>query len=223
MKGKWRVMSWLSAGFLAAAMLVPLTLHSARNVVMGKLEFEGKSGTVRDSGVWIDGQYVGYMKELKGSKSVLLLPGEHQVSVRQDGYQDFTETVQIQPGSTHLVSVMMAKAPVTMPPVLATVKVAVDPPRAAVFVDGLYVGHAGELAGIGRGLLVGPGSHQIKIALPGYQTFQTEIKPSATQKVEIKTHLLKTDASPAEPLVQTETGQASPPAGPRQAATAQSH
>ena len=64
MKGKWRVMSWLSAGFLAAAMLVPLTLHSARNVVMGKLEFEGKSGTVRDSGVWIDGQYVGYMKGL---------------------------------------------------------------------------------------------------------------------------------------------------------------
>ena len=65
----------------------------AENQVMGEIQFEGKSHVEKTSGVWIDGQYVGYLKELKGSKKVLLLPGEHTITVRQDGYQDFTQRV----------------------------------------------------------------------------------------------------------------------------------
>jgi hypothetical protein len=53
---------------------------------MGELQFEGKSKLEKRSGVWIDGQYVGYLKELKGAKKVLLLLGEHEISVRQNGY-----------------------------------------------------------------------------------------------------------------------------------------
>ena len=55
----------------------------ADNRVMGEVQFEGASKVERDSGVWIDGQYVGYLKELKGNKKVMLLPGEHEISVRQ--------------------------------------------------------------------------------------------------------------------------------------------
>ena len=55
----------------------------AQNKVVGELEFEGKTKLERDSGVWIDGNYVGYLKELKGSKKVTLLPGQHEVVVRQ--------------------------------------------------------------------------------------------------------------------------------------------
>jgi hypothetical protein len=58
---------------------------------MGEIQFEGKSHVEKTSGVWVDGEYVGYLKELKGSKKVLLLPGEHVVTVRHDGYQDFTQ------------------------------------------------------------------------------------------------------------------------------------
>src|SRR5713101_1585328 len=73
------------------------------NDVMGEIQFEGKSHVEKTSGVWVDGQYVGYLKELKGSKKVLLLPGEHVITVRQDGYQDFTEHVVLQPGEKHIV------------------------------------------------------------------------------------------------------------------------
>ena len=93
----------------------------------------------------------------------------------------------------------------------ATVKVAVNPSRSAVFLDSLFVGHVGEFEGVGRGMLVGPGTHQIRIALPGYQTFETTINPIADQKVEIKTDLVKSDVPLAEPLVNTETGRATPP------------
>ncbi|HTA26070.1 MAG TPA: PEGA domain-containing protein [Terriglobales bacterium] len=187
-------------------LVVPVLLLShvanAENHVMGEIQFEGKSHVEKTSGVWVDGEYVGYLKELKGSKKVLLLPGEHTVTVRQDGYQDFTERVQVQPGEKQMVNVVMEKAPTgPLPAVTATVKITVHPSRAAVFLDGLFVGHVGEFEGAGRGMLVGPGTHQIRIALPGYQTFETDIDPIANQKVEVKTDLVKNGAAPAEPLV----------------------
>jgi hypothetical protein len=107
-----------------------------------------------------------------------------------------------------------------LPDVTATVKIAVNPSRAAVFVDGLFVGHVGEFEGMGRAMLVAPGTHQIKIALPGYQTFETDINPLANQKVEIKTELVKNGVPLAGPLVKTETSAATVPSDAREAATA---
>src|SRR5271154_3787044 len=94
---------------LLAIALCPWTF--AENTVMGEIQLEGKSHVEKTSGVWVDGQYVGYLKELKGSKKVLLLPGEHTISVRQDGYQDFTQRVMVEPGQKQVVSVLMQKAP----------------------------------------------------------------------------------------------------------------
>ena len=53
---------------------------SAQNSdVLGEVQFEGKTKVEETSGVWVDGQYVGYLKELKASKKVLLLPGQHTI------------------------------------------------------------------------------------------------------------------------------------------------
>jgi hypothetical protein len=196
---------------LVSALLLPASMY-AENDVMGEIQFEGKSHVEKTSGVWVDGEYVGYLKELKGSKKVLLLPGEHVITVRQDGYQDFTERIHVQPGETEVVRVAMEKAPTgPLPDVTAVVKIAVNPSRAAVFLDGLFVGHVGEFEGLGRGMLVAPGTHRIKIALPGYQTFETDIETLANQKVEIKTDLVKNGAPLAGPLVKAETSDATPP------------
>ena len=203
---------------LISALLLPAPMY-AENDVMGEIQFEGRSHVEKTSGVWVDGEYVGYLKELKGSKKVLLLPGEHVISVRQDGYQDFTDRILVQPGQTEVLRVTMEKAPTgPLPDVTATVKIAVSPMRAAVFVDGLFVGHVGEFDGLGRGMLVTPGTHQIRIALPGYQTFETDINPLANQKVEIKTDLVKNGAPLAEPLVKRETSAATPPSVVHEAA-----
>jgi PEGA domain len=110
-----------------------------------------------------------------------------------------------------------------LPSVTATVKIAVNPSRAAVFLDGLFVGHVGEFEGAGRGMLVAPGAHQIRIALPGYQTFETDINPIANQKVEIKTELVKNGAPLTEPLVKTEASDATPPSIARDPGTAPQH
>jgi len=71
------VLLWIL--LLVAAFLLPIPVHAA-NEVMGEIQFEGKSHVEETSGVWVDGEYVVYLKELKGSKKVLLLPGEHVIN-----------------------------------------------------------------------------------------------------------------------------------------------
>lgn len=197
-----QTMSWLSICFALAVLLVPAADRAlyGQNAVMGEIQFEGKSNVEKSSGVWIDGQYVGYLKELKGSKKIMLLPGEHVISVRQAGYKDFTQQIVVHPGDTQIVQVAMAKDTTnTMPSVTAEVKLSVNPSRAAVFLDERFIGHVGEFQGAGRALLVAPGEHRIKIALPGYKTFETDINPIANQKVEVKTELQKSDEPLTDP------------------------
>jgi hypothetical protein len=162
------------------------------NQVMGEVQFEGVTKVERDSGVWIDGQYVGYLKELKGDKKVMLLPGEHQISVRQAGLDDFVRRIVVEPGQKQTVRVAMQKsAGWVTPSALSTLKLTVQPNRAAVFLDGRYVGHVGEFGGKFHSLEIAPGKHRIKIELPGYRTFETEINLLAGQKSEVKTELMK--------------------------------
>ena len=207
------------AVLLAMFCLLLADLAYAGNEVMGELIFEGKSKVEKTSGVWVDGQYVGYLKELKGSKKVLLLPGEHTVAVKQNGYRDFVQKVNLQPGEKVVVNVAMERGPTgVMPAVTSTVKIVVNPSRAAVFLDGLFVGHVGEFDSAGQGLLIAPGPHKIKIALPGYQTFETEISPLPNQKVEVKTDLVKGESTENGPLLDQNGNERVPP--PPEPATA---
>ena len=189
--------------FLVFAWLVPGGIFAKQNQVMGRVEFDAPTKVEKTSGVWVDGQYVGYLQELKGSKSVPLLPGVHNITVKQDGYQAYAQQVSVEPDKTVVVRVAMAKAQMApFPADPATLKFDVDPTRAAVFMDGLFVGHVAEFKGHWRGMLIPPGAHRIKIALPGYQTFETAINAAAHQTVEVKTRLARTSAPLETPLVQ---------------------
>jgi len=159
---------------------------------MGELKFNGATGVEKDAGVWIDGVYLGFVKELKGDKKVLLLPGKHELTVRQSGYNDFVREVVVEPGQVQKVRVTMHLMPGARPPAITTeLKLKVAPGRAAVFLDDNYVGHASEFGGALHALLISPGKHRIKVALAGYQTFETEVSLLAGQKSEVKTELVK--------------------------------
>src|SRR2546430_14042670 len=95
----------------------------ADNKVLGELQLEGATKVEKTSGVWIDGQYLGYLDELKGSKKILLLPGTHKLAVRQNGYIDFTRDVVLHPGEKQFVSVTMMKdTRYVMPAVTSEIK-----------------------------------------------------------------------------------------------------
>jgi len=184
--------------FLGSTLLIIPSATPAQNQVLGEVKLVGKTKADKTSGVWIDGQYVGYVSELKDDNKLLLLPGEHEISVRQSGYTDFTQKVVIEPKKRVILQVVMLRAPGTaLPKVTSEIKLYVSPERAAVFVDDAFVGNVSEFSGIGHGMLVSAGKHRIKIALPGYQAFETEVSLLARQKITIKTDLLPTSVSQA--------------------------
>jgi len=177
---------------LAVCTLLSAPYLDAQNQVLGELQLQGETDAEKTAGVWVDGQYLGYLKELKGTKKILLLPGEHQITARQAGYLDFTRKVVLQPGEKQLLNVAMQKdTRVQFPTVTAEVKLAVNPDRAAVFVDGVFLGHVGEFNGVGKALLVAPGKRRIRISLSGYETFETEVTLKPNQKFKIQTDLAK--------------------------------
>jgi PEGA domain-containing protein len=174
----------------------------AANDIMSEIQFIGPSKAEKTSGVWVDGQYVGYLKELKGSKKVVLLPGQHEITVKQAGYNDFTQKVVLEPGQKHVIQVAMQKNPAAQyPEATAQIKMSVSPNRAAVFLDDQFVGHVDEFDGPGQALLLAPGKHRVKITLPGYRTFETELNLLAEQKFELKTDLFKGSILQAGPLM----------------------
>ncbi len=195
---------------LTALLLAPAVTLEARNDILGEVRLAGTSKAERNSGVWIDGLYVGYVDELKGSRKILLLPGEHRISVRQIGYFDFERTVMVEPGQKTIVHVTMQRDErARLPEETAEVKLSVWPRRAAVFVDDHYVG---PVSGLGKAMLLAAGKHRIKIALPGFQTFETEVNLLPNQKFELKTALHYGSVQDAGPLIRAEAA-----AGPESA------
>ncbi|HXN73137.1 MAG TPA: hypothetical protein VN861_11350 [Candidatus Acidoferrales bacterium] len=174
---------FLLASFVATA--------GAQNSVQGELQFVGSTKAEKTAGVWIDGQYVGYVSELKDDKKVMLLPGQHEISVRQTGYLDMTQPYVVEPGKKLIITVKLDKDPkAQFSAVTSEVKLKVTPERAAVFVDGNFAGYAQQFSGMGKGMLVSPGPHHIKIALAGFQEFNTDVNLLPKQKVTIKTDLV---------------------------------
>jgi PEGA domain len=197
----------LGAGILLASFLA-LFLPSvavAQNQVLGDVEIQGKTKVDKTSGVWVDGQYVGYVKELTGDKKLLLLPGEHEIAVRQAGYIEQALKVTVEPGKKTTINISMQKDPKAQFPsgLTSQVKLEVTPDRAAVFVDEAYVGTPKDFSGLGRAMVIAPGKHHVRIALAGYQDFTTEINLRPKQKITIKTDLLPGSITQAGPAIKS--------------------
>ena len=189
---------------LFCAFLVPSIL-AAQNQVLGEVDIHGKTNADKTSGVWVDGQYVGYVNELKGDKKLLLLPGEHEIAVRQAGYINQMQKVTVEPGRKTVISIRMQNDPRAhfAKGVTSEVKLDVTPNRAAVFVDDGYVGTIKEFSGLGRAMVIAPGQHNVKIALAGYQDFTTQINLRPKQEITIKTDLVPGSITQAGSAINT--------------------
>jgi len=183
------------------------------NDVLGEVQLKPADKLEKTAGIWVDGQYLGYLKEMKGSKKILLLPGRHQITARLSGHLDFETTVDLKAGEKKVVPVAMRENPdahLPDPHDMAKVKVLVKPTRAAVFVNEQYVGHVDQFRGIGDFLGLNPGTYRIHITLPGYLPFETEMTLAKAQKYEIKTELQKSNNAEDDKLMTREEGSAAP-------------
>jgi hypothetical protein len=176
------ISAWLVAGSALAA-----------NPLQGEVELKAAGKIERNAGLWLDGQYVGFVKDLEGNGKLVLVPGEHKLLFKLIGYDDVTSTIVVEPGSRKQYRVAMLPNPnATYPDEsnTAQLRISVKPEEAAIFVNDSYVGHIDRFDGR-RGMRLSAGTHRLTIALPGYEAFNTEITVRAGQSYEIKAELPK--------------------------------
>ena len=176
-------------------------LH-AENRVLAEVRFITHNRAEKTAGVWVDGQYLGYAKELSGDKKLLLLPGKHEIIVRQPWYRDYVEQTVLEPGEVRTLNLSLVKD-MRAPSKDATgeLKISATPTRAAVFVDEQFAGHVDEFDGVGQAMLLTPGQHRVRLALPGYLPFETTVDLRPHQKLKIETALVKGSITEAGSLV----------------------
>src|ERR1700674_1015618 len=188
---------------LLALMFITLVgMVHAEDRVQSELKFVGHNKAEKTAGVWVDGQYVGFVKELTGDKKIVLLPGKHEVLVRQAWYKDYVEEVILEPGKASLINLSLVRDehPNTRE-ATGELKISATPTRAAVFVDNQFAGHVDEFDGVGKAMLLTPGRHSVRVALPGYLPFETVVDLRPHQKLKIKTDLVKGSITEAGSVV----------------------
>src|SRR5258708_24323601 len=88
-----------AGGFLALLCAAALPVAAQSNEILGEVRLHPQNGPAKTAGVWVGGRYVGYLSELEGSKKMLVLPGEHEISVREAGYQAGEHKIKLQPNA----------------------------------------------------------------------------------------------------------------------------
>jgi hypothetical protein len=182
--------------------LAMVGLACAEDRVQSELKFIPHNKAEKTAGVWVDGQYVGFVKELTGDKKIVLLPGNHEVMVRQAWYKDQVEQVTLEPGRATVINVALVRDehPNTRE-ATGELKISATPTRAAVFVDNQFAGHVDEFNGAGKAMLLTPGRHSVRVALPGYLPFETVVDLRPHQKLKLQTDLVKGSITEAGSLV----------------------
>src|ERR1700737_1204154 len=184
------------------AIMALVGMVHAEDRVQSELRFVGHNKAEKTAGAWVDGQYVGSEKELWGAKKIVLLPGKHDVLVRQAWYKDYAEEVILEPGRASVVNVSLVRdAHPTAREATGELKISATPTRAAVFVDNQFAGPVDEFDGVGKAMLLTPGRHSVRVALHGYLPFETVVDLRPHQKLKLKTDLVKGSITEAGSLV----------------------
>ncbi len=144
----------------------------------GEIQILTSNETEKDSGVWVDDEYIGYLRDFWGNKKIMLSPGEHEIGIRKFGYKDFKQKVQIDPGQVYLLPIHMELDVNTQYPTENTVSLRINatPQDAAVLIDGAYVGYVRQ---IGRSLTVTAGRRKVRIEMQGYRPYENEFQLTA--------------------------------------------
>ena len=186
-----RRLAWVS--LLGSLILAARPAPAQQEQALEEVQLLAANDADKDSGVWVDGEYLGQLKDFWGNKKILVPAGEHEISVRKAGYKTFSSKVRVESGKPLLVLLTLELDLSTQYPVGATaeLKINASPRRAAVLIDGVYVGYAGDIGGRFKSLIVTPGKRHIRIEMQGYRTFETDIELVTGQKAAIRTALVR--------------------------------
>jgi hypothetical protein len=144
-----------NAALLLAAASIPLVAQQSTGYLKTKVN-PGRAG------VFIDGKYVGPAGNFGVGRKYVVAAGEHEVKLLEPRYEEVVTKVTVQPGKTTKLSQTMKALPLAKPP-FGRLRTISNDKFAAVYVNGRFMGHAGEFNNSHQGLLLNPGQYAVKI------------------------------------------------------------
>jgi hypothetical protein len=151
------VYSWVwKAVLLSAAMCLPVLGQQNTGYLKTKVN-PGRAG------VFIDGKYVGPAANFRIGRKYLVAPGEHEIKLEEPRYEEVVTKATIEAGKTMTLSQTMKALPPAKPPFGRLRTLAPTDKFSAVYVNGHFMGHAGEFNNSVQGLLLNPGTYAVKL------------------------------------------------------------
>jgi hypothetical protein len=149
-----------------ASMVFPL----AAQETMGYLKVKANP---HRTGVFVDNKYLGPAANFGMTRKYAVAPGKHEVELKESLSEDFATSVEIVAGKTTTIQETMKPVEPPKPP-FGTLKIEGFDKYAAVYVNGHFVGHKDEFDNFAQGLLLNPGSYEIRVEPTNGQSPLTE-------------------------------------------------
>lgn len=135
------------------------------------------------AGVFVDGKYLGPAANFGFSRKYAVAAGKHEVRFSDPRYEDVVKQVTIESGKTVRLAETMKPLPAPKPP-FGKLRTISTEKFAAVYVNGKFMGHAGEFNNPTQGLLLNPGEYSVKIVpVNGTDAKEEKIKVEANKTV----------------------------------------
>lgn len=137
------------------------------------------------AGVFIDGKYVGPAANFKMARTYEVAAGEHEVRLAEPRYQDVVKKVTITAGKKTVLQETMTALPKPKPP-FGKLRIENADHFAAVYVNEHYMGHVDEFSNFAQGLLLNPGTYDVKVVPSNGAPVTQSVTVEADKTVTVK-------------------------------------
>lgn len=169
---------FFSGRTLAALLLLALPVVAQD----GKLKCKVNPGR---AGVFLDGKYLGPAANFAKARTYSVPAGEHELKLDEPRYKSITKKVTVTAGKQTTVSEKMEALPVPKPP-FGRIRTESQDKYAAVYLNDKFYGHADEFSNCSQGLLVPPGTYEIRIEPKGGSPVRQKVTVEANKIVIVK-------------------------------------
>ena len=139
------------------------------------------------AGVFVDGKYVGPAHILGWSCWYALPAGEHEITLSDPRWQDFSTKVKIVAGKTTTLKHSLHDALTPHPP-YGTLRIeAATGMYSAVYLNGKFMGHVDEFNNSSQGLMITPGDYDLKVvSLAGSSELEQKVKIEENKTTHVR-------------------------------------
>lgn len=114
------------------------------------------------AGVFVDDEYVGPASKNGNVQTYTVPAGQHRVTLRDSRHADASAMVAVVAGQTTSLGITLEPVDPAQPP-FGTLRTQHEDAKAAVYVNGRYMGHVDEFNNFAQGLLLNPGTYDVRI------------------------------------------------------------